>query len=346
MKTRVLSLLALLAALPIVPFAQTLQERVDVDIVLVDATVTDSRGNQILGLGPEDFIVREDGVEQKIESVDYFTNRRLLTSPEEKAAFKVERVREQRYFILFFDESGGAQAMGRMMRAQKDALAFIRDQLKPEDLVAVASYDARLIIHADFTSDEKILSRALDDVVKFANGITEVPSYAGEASILRNIDVEEMVNGTGRIYDALEVLADAVRPIRARKVVALFSPGIGESSSLNARMPDLDETFFRPMIRALNAANVTVHAVGLIPEASYSAIEQNLFRVASETGGESFTNVVNFTTPLKKLERESSGYYLLSYRAPKRDGEHGYQKIEVSLRNPEFRIRARDGYLY
>ena len=236
--------------------------------------------------------------------------------------------------------------MGRTIRAQKDALAFVRDQLKPEDRVAVASYEARLNIHADFTSDEKILAKALEDVVTFANGLTEVPSYAGEASILRNIDVDEMVNGTGRIYDALEILADALRPIRARKVVALFSPGIGAASSLNSRIPDMDETFFRPMIRALNAANVTVHAVALIPEASFSAIEQNLSRVPAETGGEFYTNVVNFMTPLKKLERESSGYYLLSYRAPKRDGEKGYQKIDVSLRNPEFRIRARDGYLY
>ena len=191
MKTRVLSVSVLLLALSLATFAQTIQERVDVDVVLVDATVTDTRGNQILGLGPDDFIVRENGVEQKVDSVDYFTNRRLLTSPEEKAAFKVERVREERYFILFFDESGGSSAMGRMMRAQKDALAFVRGQLKPEDRVAVASYDARLNIHADFTSDEKILAKALEDVVTFANGLTEVPSYTGEASNLHNIDVDE-----------------------------------------------------------------------------------------------------------------------------------------------------------
>src|SRR5512134_2176982 len=79
-------------------------ETVDVNVVLVDATVTDRSGNQILGLTKDDFIVKEDGVAQQIASVDYFTNRRLLDSPESKAAFKVERVREERYFILFFHE--------------------------------------------------------------------------------------------------------------------------------------------------------------------------------------------------------------------------------------------------
>src|SRR6266550_694047 len=76
-------------------------EKVDVNLVLLDAVVTDARGNQILGLDKNDFVVKENGVPQDIDSVDYFTNRRLLSSPESKAAFKVERVHEQRYFIFF-----------------------------------------------------------------------------------------------------------------------------------------------------------------------------------------------------------------------------------------------------
>ena len=79
-------------------------EKLDVNLVLLDAVVTDSRGNQILGLDKNDFVVKENGVPQDIDSVDYFTNRRLLNSPESKAAFKVERVHDQRYFIFFFDK--------------------------------------------------------------------------------------------------------------------------------------------------------------------------------------------------------------------------------------------------
>ena len=37
------------------------------------AVVTDNRGNQILGLTKDDFVVKENGVEQTIESLDYFT---------------------------------------------------------------------------------------------------------------------------------------------------------------------------------------------------------------------------------------------------------------------------------
>lgn len=344
MSVRALLLSLLAIALP--SYAQQYQERLDVDVVLVDVTVTDSRGNQILGLGPDDFIVKENGVPQAIESVDYFTNRTLLTSPEQKAAFKVERVREERYFILFFDEDMREDGQNRLRRAQRDAIEFVRERMKPQDRVAVAGYDARLLVYADFTSDKKILEKALAEVPRFSQGLTRVPEYAGDVSIMRNLEIDAMVKETGRVYDAIRMLAEAVRPIQARKVLALFSGGIGEPSSFNARIPENEEFYYQPMIRALNASNVTVHAIALLEDRTFSAREQTLARVASETGGQYYTNVVNFAGPLSRIEKESSGYYLLAYRIHKPEGEHGYQKIDVSLKNPEFRVRARDGYAY
>src|ERR1051325_5970107 len=79
-------------------------ENVEVNVVLIDAVVTDRGGHQILGLDKSDFAVKENGVEKTIDSVDYSTNRKLLNTPEEKAPFKVEQVHEERYFIFFFDK--------------------------------------------------------------------------------------------------------------------------------------------------------------------------------------------------------------------------------------------------
>src|ERR1700730_6926356 len=79
-------------------------EKINVNLVLLDAVVTDSRGNQILGLDKNDFVVTENGAPQAIESVDYFTNRQLLTSPESQASFTAARTRDDRYFFFFFDK--------------------------------------------------------------------------------------------------------------------------------------------------------------------------------------------------------------------------------------------------
>ncbi|HXH39174.1 MAG TPA: hypothetical protein VNN08_11150, partial [Thermoanaerobaculia bacterium] len=79
-------------------------EKLDVNLVQLDAIVTDRRGNQMLGLGKDDFVVRENGTPQTVDSVDYFTNLRLINAPESQANFKVERVHDERYLIFFFDK--------------------------------------------------------------------------------------------------------------------------------------------------------------------------------------------------------------------------------------------------
>src|SRR2546423_4395203 len=115
----VLSLLALSASAQQLP--PKISEKVNVNLVLLDAVVTDSRGHQILGLDKDDFVVTENGAPQAIESVDYFTNRQLLTSPESKASFKAERVRDDRYFVFFFDKPSESQFFGRLAVARRAA---------------------------------------------------------------------------------------------------------------------------------------------------------------------------------------------------------------------------------
>src|SRR6266496_3438824 len=130
---RFVSLLFIVAA-PLLGQQQTepFKAKVDVSLVLLDAVVTDSRGNQILGLGKDDFVVKENGIPQDIDSVDYFTNRRLLSSPESKAAFKVERVHDQRYFIFFFDKpSDQGVFFNRLALARNAVKDFIRKDMKP-----------------------------------------------------------------------------------------------------------------------------------------------------------------------------------------------------------------------
>src|SRR5437762_8574440 len=98
------------------------KEKLDVNLVLLDAVVTDHRGNQILGLDKDDFVVKENGVPQEVDSVDYFTNRRLLNAPENQAAFKVERVHEQRYFVFFFDKPNETSAFFNRLSLARSAV--------------------------------------------------------------------------------------------------------------------------------------------------------------------------------------------------------------------------------
>ena len=325
---------------------QPFQERIDVNVVLLDVIVTDSRGNQILGLGKDDFIVRENGVEQQVESVDYYTNRRLLDVREDRAPFKVENVRNERYFIFFFDKPTDAGVLfDQLTLAREGVRNFIRNEMMEGDRVAIVGHDMRLKVYSDFTSDKAQLERALNDSARFGRGLDRPSSDDG---ILHNIRRGEMIGRTGRVYEAIRVLAEAVRPIRARKNLVIFSPGIlDQGETVRAGMVVSRSRYLDPMLEALNAANVSVYPLQLQRDVDITPMfHQRLEEMASATGGHYYRFNVNFNTPLERIENVNNGYYLLSYRTRHPKGEKGFQKVDVTVRNPEFRVTARSGYQY
>lgn len=330
-------------------FAQQPQykENVDVNLVMLDAIVTDSHGNQILGLGKDDFVVTEDGTPQPIDSVEYFTNRQLLTSKEENAPFKAERVRSDRYFIFFFDKPQGGELFDRLVLARKAAANFVDKQMKPGDRVAVVAHDVRLKVYSDFTRDKKQLKRAIDETAMFGKGQTNAPASQTGPSILRHLNGDELIDDTGTVYEALRSLGDALRPIHARKELILFSAGIVEpGEEIRGGMIMGQSRFYDPMIRALNQADVAVYAMNLLESINQpSYVHQTLDRITAETNGEYFRYNTSFIPALRRIENATNGYYLISYYTKKHDtGDAGFQKVTVTTRNPEFRIKARQGY--
>lgn len=339
---------SLLAAAPL--FAQqppTAAEKIDVNAVLIDAVVADARGNQVLGLDKNDFIVTENGVPQAVESVDYFTNRRLLNASESSAPFKAERVHEDRYLILFFDRPDiGITSDLTLARAQVQK--FLSEQMRPEDHVAVVGHDVRLKVFSDFTNDKEQVRRGLDAATTFSRGQLTPAANAPETSILRNVDASRMMNETGSVFDALAALSDSVRPIRARKDLILFSYGIVDrDEQVFGDMLANRSRRFDPMIAALNRANVTVYAVNLSDSAADPAyVHQHLNEIADSTGGQYFRYRTSFTTPLKQYQKRSAGYYLITYTAHHPRGSNGFQKVDVKVKNREFKVDARAGYSF
>ncbi len=311
--------------------------------------VTDNRGNQMLGLTKDDFIVRGNGVPQTIDTVDYFTNRRLIDVPEALAKFKVERVHDERYLIIFFDKASADVGLpSEMIRARADVARFINDHLGAEDRVAVVGHDVRLKVYTDFTANKEKIRRALNDATSYGLGIRTKDASATGPSLMRNMDLDRMMNKTGSVYEALDLLGDALRPIHARKDVVLFSNGIiGPDEEVRGGMVLNRSRYYDPMIESLNSADVTLYPISLVSDFDAPAfVHQNLATMASDTNGQYFRLHTSFTTPLQQIEKRTAGYYLISYYTKKRPGEHGFQKVNVALRNPEFKVTSRSGYSF
>src|SRR5262249_37541208 len=148
---RFISLLFVAAAPLLGQQSEPFKAKVEVNLVLLDAVVTDTRGNQILGLGKDDFVVRQNGVPQTLESVDYFTTRKPRNAREKAAAFKVERGQDERYLIYFFDKPIGAGISDPTRNARYELARYLDEHMHPEDRVAIVGHDVRLKIYSDFS---------------------------------------------------------------------------------------------------------------------------------------------------------------------------------------------------
>lgn len=119
------------------------------------------------------------------------------------------------YVVLMLDTSESARdALPLIKRA---AITFL-DQLSPRDRVKIISFDSKLRDWNDFTSDKAILRGAIEKTV------------AGDGT---------------RVYDAMQLALDMLRPIQQRKAIILFTDGVdwhSESSTFETTTRDLDES--------------------------------------------------------------------------------------------------------
>lgn len=326
-------------------------EQVDVNEVLLDVLVTDAKGNVIVGLKPEDFVVKEDGKIVDLSGLTFYSDRRLVGTAKDGVA--VDKIPEDRYFILFFDDQKDSvidapQLMARQLDAGRQAREWVLNGRQPSDWVAVVSYDHKLKVQQDFTRDGRALAEAVAAAQKGKDAEGNWPSRIKEgegpslyAGLPRG---NELRDRTGTIYDAMRELSRAAGNIRGRKNLVMFTAGFGQVNNFGQYVPD--PRYYPDMARALNDNNVAVYSIDLVPSGTIHALSSALNQVSNETGGQYYGTFTSFATPLKKIGEENSGYYLLSYQSDQPAGKSGFQDVKVTTTNPEFKVRARKGYAY
>lgn len=344
------------------PPAAQFEGRVDVREVLLDVLVTDRQGNVIVGLEPKDFRVTENGKPVDLAGLSFYSNRKFLGSAAEAttggsapaAAVAPGTPLENRYFVLLFDDVrsltlDAPELITQQLQAARKAKEWV-GKLLANDWVAVLTYDKKLKVHSDFTRDQRVLVEAIQDAVSGKDSETEWPSRIAEGvgntpSLLARLPQGKALRDkTESIYDALAELSKAAAPITGRKNLLLFSIGFGQINSFGQYLPD--PRYYRQTQEALNDANVAVYTIDLTLPGTEHTLSGGMNQLAADTGGTYLFNFVSFTTPLEKIAQENNGYYLLAYKSERPAGAEGFQKVEVKLANPEFKVKAREGYAY
>ena len=148
----------------------TLQYEVTVTLKLVQVYVTDKKGNPMVDLKKEDFVIRDNGKKKSITEFE----RHILHLPPSKTEVQPEIIQESqlpaspelmsRKFFLLFDFAYNNPR--GIKKAKKAALHFIDTELQPTDEVGVLSYSAikSLTLHEYLTTDRTKIRKIVDSI--------------------------------------------------------------------------------------------------------------------------------------------------------------------------------------
>jgi len=301
--------------------------KVDTTLVQVPVLVTTKDGQFIPGLKQGNFRLQEDGVEQKITKFE-------VSQAPITAVLLVEFA--SRYYRFVYDALNASYVFAQT--------------LKPEDWIAVVSFDMRAAIIADFTQDKRQVMAAINSL--------RIPGFSET-----------------NVFDAVYDTLDRVEGLEGRKYIVLISSGCDTFSRM---------TYDKVLKKIKDTPNVTIFTIstgealriwaeayggggpGIMPCRVTSSIDflqadNQMQTFARMTGGRWFKP--RFEGELPEIFRDIGAnirnQYVLAYHPtnPKLDGS--YRKLKVEVVGPDggqfhvhdqkgkdlkFQVIAREGY--
>ncbi|MEP7270560.1 MAG: VWA domain-containing protein [Acidobacteriota bacterium] len=166
--------------------------KIDTTLVSIPVSVLDRDGKYVPSLTKRDFQLFEDGIEQEIADfgpVEVPFHVVLMLDTSRSTAFRHEDI-------------------------QQAAIAFV-EQLRPEDRVMVISFDDKIYIDSEFTSDRAKLRRAI---------------YGTR------------IGGGTKLFDAVDlVISERLDRVEGRKAIVLFTDGMDSTSKFAKAATTLDQ---------------------------------------------------------------------------------------------------------
>ncbi len=300
--------------------------RVVVDMVQLNVAVTDSKGNYVTGLRPQDFVVAEDGIKEKIATFGEGNEptRRLLDIAEAPAVNQLRDpaqgsaaqdppttfgslVAGANVFILF-DTSN---YMYRGFVFAQDAIADFVRSLESADDVAFYSYSRDLSRAAPLTSDRSQVLRGVRSTV------------AGDDAAL---------------YNCLLLTVKDAAKFTGRKMIVVFSNGPDNASMV----PPED------VVELAQYSGIPIYMVST-EQAKLEPVSTAVFeRMTAATGGKAyFAKTWRDQKRAFASIRDDLGHlYSLSYY-PQANPNRGWRSVTVKLLGEhlkKYHIRTRNGY--
>ncbi len=299
--------------------------QVDVTLVTIPLTATDSRGMPVHNLRREDLVIFEDGVQQDVRYLWQEGDLPLTVG-------------------IVVDVS--SSQMG-LVRKHRDAVArFISHVISPGDQAFIVTVDEQPRLLVDLTGSVDVLQ----------DGVARIGDRPQQGALLGEPcqPPGDHSGGSTRacigtsVWDGVFHAAwSRLRRVHGRKGVILISDGLDLHSSVHGLADAIEacQSAGAPVysIRYLSALYLARLPALLIVAAKDHGME----RLASDTGGYAFSNPKGkqLDAVFARIENELRSQYVVAY-AP-RDGTEPrrHRVIEVRSHRKDVEVRAQSGYI-
>lgn len=210
-------------------------------------------------------------------------------------------------FTLLIDAS---QSLHRRIDMVKAAARRLASRLRPGDHVIVAPFRTSVESTTGPTADAATITEAIDAI---------------------------RARGGTAILDALAAVPEMFAHVEGRHVVVLLTDGYDERSA----------TAYEDAMTALQRLQATVYVVGIGGVAGISLKGETLLkRIAAQMGGRAFFPIREEQLPDVHAAVAADAFhrYVISYTPRKQDADGSFRAIALTTPNPNYRVRAREGY--
>ncbi len=320
------------AGMDLKPAAQeeTTHLRVNVVLVELNVAVTDSKGNYVNGLRPEDFVVTEDRIPEKISS---FEENGEPASGVDEATAPVQA-----------GSPGSGTAAQPPSQLSADGTAISSSHLSGSSVFIL--FDTSNYMYRSFVFAQD----AITDFIRSMDEVSRVAFYSYCRDLSRAIQLTSdhfrLINGVrssvagddAALYNSLLLTVKDAAPLRGRKAIVVFSNGPDNASAV----PPED-------VAELAESTGTIIYIISTRQAQDDPASAAAFEGMSRvSGGKAYfaRNWREESKAFSAIREDLVQLYTLSYY-PQANPNRGWRSIKVRLVGKalqKYHIRTRDGY--
>ena len=369
------------------------------NLVIIDVNVRDKAGKVIPDLKQSDFTLLEDGKPQTISVFEFqklegdallpavpavkpVVETPAATAPRKAAGnaptatvpAPVIRYQNRRLVAMLFDYS--TMGIPEQSRVQDAALKFVREQMKPADIVAILYAGTGPVkIVQDFTTDKDRLEEVINSFqIGAASELAGVAGNGGDnttgedTGTAFNADETEFnIFNTDKQLATLESAAKMLAAFPEKKALLYFSSGISKSGFDN-------QASLEKAVNSAKRSNVAIYPIdarGLVASApagdasaaaprgtsaltgaqmqsqrdKFNDSQETLSTLAYDTGGKLYVDDNDLALGMEKARDDIASYYIIGYYSTdiKMDGK--YRRVQVKLnKDIQAKLDYRNGY--